>query len=109
MPYTPTVWVDNPSGSDPQLNAQKLNKIEQGIQTAQATAEAGSGGSDVFYTHTQGVAAATWSITHNLGKFPAVTVVDSAGNQLLTSVSYTDANSLVVSFAGATSGKAYLN
>jgi hypothetical protein len=38
MPYTPTTWVNN---TTPAINATNLNKIETGIQTAQATAEAG--------------------------------------------------------------------
>lgn len=36
MAYTPTEWVDDES---PAINAENLNKMEQGIQTAQETAE----------------------------------------------------------------------
>lgn len=61
------------------------------------------------YTHTQASAAATWTITHNLGKYPSVTIVDSGGDQVLGEVEYTSVNQLVVSFSAAFAGKAYLN
>jgi len=65
--------------------------------------------SDPTYTHTQGSASATWTITHNLNRFPAVTVVDSGNSEIIPNVVYTNANTLVVSFDSPTSGKAYLN
>ena len=36
MPYTPTTWVDN---GLPAVSASNLNKLEAGVQSAQATAE----------------------------------------------------------------------
>jgi hypothetical protein len=59
--------------------------------------------------HTQGSASATWVITHNLGFYPNVTVQDSAGNIVEGEITYTNTNSLTVSFASAFSGKAYLS
>jgi len=61
------------------------------------------------YTHTQTSASATWTITHNLNCFPSVTIVDSAGTVVIGDVSYTNANTLVVTFVAAFGGKAYLN
>ena len=69
----------------------------------------GVAGGDKSHVHDQGVAAATWTIAHTLNKFPSVSVVDSAGNVVIPSVQYLDANTIEVTFAGATSGKAYLN
>lgn len=66
-------------------------------------------GGDKNYTHTQGSASATWDITHNLDKRPSVSVQDSAGSDIVGQVTYTDNNSLTITFSGATSGKAYLN
>lgn len=64
---------------------------------------------DKTYTHNQGAASATWSITHNLNKMPAVTVVDSADNVVVGEIEYNDNNSVTITFSGPFSGKAYLN
>jgi hypothetical protein len=64
---------------------------------------------DKHYTHNQSVASATWSVAHNLNKFPSVSVVLSTGQKGFGDVTYTDANNLTVSFAGLESGKAYIN
>jgi hypothetical protein len=67
------------------------------------------GGGDLSYVHTQTSAAAAWNVTHNLGKWPSVSVVDSGNSMLEVDVHYVDANSLTVNLAAATSGKAYMN
>jgi hypothetical protein len=69
----------------------------------------GGGGSDVKYTHTQGSAATTWTITHNLGLFPVVSVVDNSGDEILANVHYTSNNQITISFDVAQAGKAYLS
>jgi hypothetical protein len=63
----------------------------------------------VSYEHTQGVANTSWTITHNLGFKPNVTVIDSAGNIVEGEIVYTNSESLTVSFVYAFSGKAYLS
>lgn len=63
----------------------------------------------VSYDHTQGSASDTWVINHNLGFKPNVTVVDSAGTIYEGEITYTNTNSLTVSFSAAFSGKAYLS
>lgn len=64
---------------------------------------------DKHYTHRQDVASDVWTIDHGLGKFPAVTVVDSCGNVVVGDVTYTSLNQLTVTFNAVFSGKAYLN
>jgi hypothetical protein len=64
---------------------------------------------DLNFTFTQGTPATTWTITHNLGKFPSVSVVDTADTQVYGDVEYIDDNSLRVTFSAAFGGKAYLN
>lgn len=64
---------------------------------------------DKHYAHTQSVASATWSVNHNLGKYPSVTVVLSTGQKGYGDVTYVDENNLTISFKGAESGKAYMN
>ena len=61
------------------------------------------------YAHTQSVASASWSITHNLNKYPSVTITDSANDEVEGEVRYNGLNSLTVSFSAPFSGKAYLN
>lgn len=61
------------------------------------------------YIHEQGVASSEWVINHNLNKFPSVTVVDSADNEIIVSVRYVDANTCVIDLTSPFKGKAYLN
>lgn len=63
----------------------------------------------VSYEYTQGSASNSWTINHNLGFKPNVTVVDSAGNIVEGEITYTNSNSLTVSFAASFSGYAYLS
>lgn len=64
---------------------------------------------DLSHVHTQSVASNTWTITHGLQFIPSITVVDSAGTVVEGSYNYPDANTVVASFSGAFSGKAYLS
>ena len=57
----------------------------------------------------QQVVSKTWSIEHNMNKYPSVSIVDAGGNVLYTEVEYIDKNNLEVRFVASTSGKAYLN
>lgn len=61
------------------------------------------------YIHDQDVPASTWTINHNLNTYPSVTIVDSAGTCVFGAVRYANANTIICSFSGAFSGKAYLN
>ena len=69
---------------------------------------------DITYTHNQSSVSNTWTITHNLNRFPSVTVVYSANTIVHGTVVYNSVNQLTVTFfqagsALAFSGKAYLN
>ena len=66
-------------------------------------------GGDRYYTYSQDVVADTWVINHNLNKYPAVMIVDSAANVVLGDVQYIDKDNLEVSFNSPFSGKAHLN
>lgn len=61
------------------------------------------------YIHEQGISSDTWTIEHNLNKYPSVTLVDTAGTQFQGRVEYIDENNCIVYMNGATKGKAYLN
>jgi hypothetical protein len=64
---------------------------------------------DKHYTYNQNSASAQWTITHNLGKNPSISVVDSAGTEVIGQVYYVSLNQLIVYFTEPFSGKAYLN
>ena len=64
---------------------------------------------DKNYVHNQAVASATWNVQHNLNKFPSCTMVLSTGQQGYGDVTFIDENNLTITFAGAESGKAYIN
>ena len=49
------------------------------------------------------------SVQHNLDKFPSCTMVLSTGQQGYGDVTFIDENNLTITFAGAESGKAYIN
>ena len=51
----------------------------------------------------------TWTINHQLKKFPSVTVVDSANTVVQGSVLYKSQTQITLTFSAAFSGKAYLN
>ena len=61
------------------------------------------------YKHTQNLAATTWTVNHNLGKQPSITVVDSAGTEMTASVNFPDDNTAVISLSYAISGEAFAN
>ena len=69
----------------------------------------GSGTGDLSYTFEQRIADNSWVITHNLGKNPSVTVVDSSGNVVEGAVEYLNSNKVLVTFKAPFKGTAYLN
>mgnify|MGYP003648368335 CR=1 FL=1 len=64
---------------------------------------------DKSFTFTQLVPAATWNVTHNLSKFPSVSVVNNNNILMYGDTTYIDNNNLTITFSGGFSGKAYLN
>ncbi len=80
--------------------------------TARQAWSAGIVGSEeqlTSYIHDQAVASSNWVISHGMGKFPAVSVVDSADNVVIGDVIYVDTNNIAINFNSATTGRAYLN
>ena len=61
------------------------------------------------FVFTQGVAATTWNIQHNLGKFPSVSVINNNNVVINGEVIYIDNNNVQLNFSAGFSGKAYLN
>lgn len=61
------------------------------------------------YLHDQGIPASTWTIVHNLNKYPSVTVIDSSNREVEGSVTHITLNSLAITFNNPFSGKATMN
>ena len=64
---------------------------------------------DANYIHEQKASSSSWNINHNLNKYPAVIVIDSAGTEVRGDISYIDKNNIVIKFSADFTGKAYLN
>ncbi len=66
------------------------------------------GGGAAAYVHTQAVASASWSIPHNLGYYPTVSVFTVGGVEVEAAPIHTSVNVTVVSFAVPMAGTARL-
>lgn len=97
---TETVTVhDLPGASVPEI-------LEVGIQGPPGASPEGA---DLHYVHLQGTPSDEWIITHNLGKYPAVHVEDSTGEQCIGTIEFLSFNQLSITFSAAFSGRAILN
>lgn len=61
-----------------------------------------------FFDYEQQVPSATWVVTHNLGRLPSVTVIDSGDNIVIGDILFLNNNQVEISFTGSFAGKAYL-
>jgi hypothetical protein len=68
-----------------------------------------SDATDKTFEFTQGVPSTTWSIQHNLNKFPSITVIDTADTVVTGQYTYIDNNNVTLTFSAGFAGKAYLN
>jgi len=64
---------------------------------------------DKNFVYTQNVASATWVVTHDLNKFPSVSIVDSANTVVNGQVEYNNLNQVTIFFRSAFAGKAFFN
>ncbi len=58
------------------------------------------------FTHTQGSPSATWTINHNLGRKPIVTLLTTGGVAFEGQITHVSVNQCVVNLAAATAGTA---
>lgn len=94
------------SSGQAQISADPGNRLTQGSdQRLYVPPSTG----DLTYTHQQSSASSQWLVDHGMGKYPSVTVVDSAGDQVEGDVEYVDTSSLRIVFSAAFAGRAYLN
>ena len=87
-------------------NKPKINNVT--LEGNKTSSELGLTG-DKHFTYIKSTPDSVWEITHDLDKYPSVTVVDSAGSVVMGDITYTSKSALTVTFSAAFSGKAYLN
>jgi hypothetical protein len=105
------ITVNNQESISVSIKQTGYNKTTIAKQPAQNNLDIKGlkGGGDKNYVHTQSTPAASWTVSHNLGKRPAVVVVDSAEDVVYGDIQYIDDNTVTLTFSGAFSGKAYFN
>lgn len=67
------------------------------------------GGSATTFIWPQAIPLTVWTIPHNLGRYPAVTVVDTTGAVVEPDVKYIDFTTIQIIHGAAFAGTAYLN
>ena len=75
----------------------------------QINIEALASDANFIYSGNQNVASKTWTIVHNLNKYPSVTVVDTAVQTIYGRVDYPLQSKVVITFANPIKGLAFLN
>ncbi len=97
-----------------EIDTNKL-KIGTGLATWNALeyANAGVAAEDIVplvsYEHVQAADNSVWTVTHNLGFYPSVTVFMSSGDVVEGAIEHQDTNNLTITFSVAISGTAYLS
>ena len=81
----------------------------QGLQGIQGPQGPPGNAAATAYVHTQGTPASVWTINHNLGFYPNITTIDSAGTVVEGDIAWPNTGTIVVTFQSAFSGKAYLS
>lgn len=61
------------------------------------------------YPHDQLLPATIWYVEHNLGRYPSVTVIDSAGDEVEGEIVHLSLNALEARFTAAFSGRLICN
>ena len=69
----------------------------------------GSGSGDKTFIFYQTLNTTKWEITHNLGKNPSVTVIDTGGTEIVGEIKYINSSKVEITFSIAVNGTAYLN
>ena len=104
---TPALTVQ--VGVSQSIQVTTLERGPKGDQGAQGTqGPTGPPASTAAFTYYQNIPSAQWTVVHNLGRRPSVTVIDSANDDWLPDAFYQDVNTVILTFGAAFSGVAYL-
>lgn len=66
----------------------------------------GPSGSSVGFTYNQITPSNSWTVNHNLGFYPSVTILSPGGIELITNITHTSINQFIASFNNECAGKA---
>ena len=99
--------VETRTGALDRLNTSAKSDLVTAINEL-AAREIGGGSSGVACTHSQVSATTLWTINHNLGFRPSVSILDAGGNEIEADVVHTGTNQLVIHFAVPVAGVARL-
>lgn len=67
------------------------------------------GGSDKNYIYEQTEPKSIWIITHNLGKYPSIDIIDDNNIIIMGEIEYISENKIIARFNKEYTGKAILN
>ena len=96
--------IETPRTVDTEMSDTSENPVQNKVIKSYVDARL-----DKNYVHTQITASNNWIITHNLNKYPAITIVDSGGTVVIGEIEYVNLNLVYARFNGIFSGKAYCN
>jgi hypothetical protein len=91
------------------LNTTNMNLYGPKTESGWGTPTDLVGSQELGYVHIQSVPSSVWNITHGLGFTPNITVVDTAGTVVEGSYNYPNSSTVVLTFIGGFSGRAYLS
>lgn len=66
-------------------------------------------GNDKTFVYEWSNPLSTITISHNLNKFPSVTIVDTTGSEIVGDITYVNINTVTITFSAAARGIAYFN
>lgn len=93
------------SGVEPPIEPWRLLVLWSEI-TGPAGPPGPPGPSRSVYTHSQSVAASLWTVSHDLGYFPAISVIDVDGYVMYANVRHVSTAQAVINFPSPMSGVA---
>ena len=70
---------------------------------------AGPSGASHTTVIAQDAPVTVWTLAHGLGRYPSVTLIDTAGDQFFAALTYLDADTIQVTLNAPCAGKAFLN
>jgi hypothetical protein len=107
----PVVEITVTGGPSLTITAQpqvEVEIVQAGVQGAPGP-QGAPGQSAASYEHLQALAADVWTVNHNLGLRPAVTVLSPGGLEVEASVTHISVNQTVITFVTPQAGSARFN
>ena len=103
------ISVDNTDLYNLSLNNTPISNVAYAITDDQVVTLGQTKEITQTYVFTQLSPLSEWIVPHNLNKFPSITVVDSAGSEVVGDYTYIDSNTIRIQFSESFSGRVYCN